>query len=344
MLKEKIPSFRFLFFISEKNEKQVMFFQFLLGIGTIAMKNSKQIYYEITNQFVSALKKGAPPWIKPWDEYQSYTNLPVNAATGRRYSGVNITILWAAATSYGFESDRWLTFNQAKTVGGTVRRGQKSTLAVLFKNINCENHKNIDQRTDAQDENESALQYRLIRGFNLFNVEQCKDLPTDVVEGGEPRKCPLSWETHEQAVKLLQQHNIKIHRNKKSACYVPETDHIYMPPKSAFNSTAGYYSTLFHELAHWTGHSSRLNRTGINCPSNQESMDYAFEELIAEICSAFLCAEFGIPGELRHDSYILSWIKKLENDPRAIFSASSQAWKARCFVLGESTKSNNLPQ
>jgi len=300
-------------------------------------KNSKQIYHDVTSHFIAAMKDGAPPWVKPWDENKFCADLPVNAVSGRKYSGVNITILWTAAASHGFKRDRWLTFNQAKSVGGAVRRGQKGTIAVLFKNVGSPaRRKEIDRQSASEDKEEREGQFRLIRGFTLFNVEQCNDLPKDVKKGLEPRKCTPGWQLHKKADDLLLKQNIKIHRDNKSACYVPSKDKIYMPAKSAFDSTAGYYSTLFHELAHWTGHCSRLNRPGINSSTDIESAEYAFEELIAEICSAFLCAEFGIPGEQRHDSYILSWIEKLENDPKAIFSASAQAWKARSFVLGES--------
>ena len=111
-------------------------------------------------------------------------------------------------------------------------------------------------------------------------------------------------------------------------------DIIYLPTKQAFESTGGYYATLLHELTHWTGHASRLNRPGIKQNHVCDKV-YAYEEMIAEIGSAFLCAEFGIPGELRHEGYVLSWIRALENDSKAIFKASAAAWKARCWLLGD---------
>ena len=107
-----------------------------------------------------------------------------------------------------------------------------------------------------------------------------------------------------------------------------------MPIKTAFNDSEAYYSTLLHEATHWTGHKSRLARPGITAKKTPSKV-YAFEELIAEIGSAFLCAEFGIRGDLRHEGYVLSWIRDLEDDSKAIFKASALAWKARCFLLGE---------
>lgn len=301
----------------------------------MAKRSSDSIFTQITKIFLEALKNGAPPWRKPWSQSSPAPGFPVNAATERRYSGINITILWAAAIARGFEQDRWLTFNQVSNAGGRVKKGEKGTTAVLFKNINIERKTTIDE-----DEEERALHcerhYKIARAFTLFNVEQCTGLPKKTVAGLYPRcKQKQNWESHHSADYLVRLCGAKIRHTGSIATYLPESDIICMPPKGAFESTAGYYSTLMHELTHWTGHKSRLNRLGIIESHPFNSVSYAFEELVAEIGSAFLCADHRIFGELRHESYVLSWIKILENDPKAIFSSSAQAWKARNYLMNQ---------
>ena len=134
---------------------------------------------------------------------------------------------------------------------------------------------------------------------------------------------------------LLARHSVKVRFGGNHAFYDSRLDFIGMPQKAAHDAGAAYYSTLLHELTHWTGHPTRLDRPGIADAGSSELEAYAYEELIAEIGSAFLCAEFGVRGEMRHEGYVLSWIEALENDSKAIFTSSAAAWKARCYLLGE---------
>ena len=134
---------------------------------------------------------------------------------------------------------------------------------------------------------------------------------------------------------LLASHSVKVRFGGNHAFYDSRLDFIGMPQKAAHDACEAYYSTLLHELTHWTGHLTRLDRSGIADAGSTELEAYAYEELIAEIGSAFLCAEFGVRGEMRHEGYVLSWIEALENDSKAIFTSSAAAWKARCYLLGE---------
>ncbi len=265
-----------------------------------------------------------------------YAGRPTNAVSARKYSGVNVTILWASAAVQGFEIDRWLTFRQAQTAGGKIRRGEKGTAAILFRYINVPG-KHGDPDSSSELAHNNIKRIKMIRGFTLFNVQQCIGLPEEIVKGKpEPTLLKSAWERHQQADRLITTHSVRLRFGKKDAYYSAEKDTIFMPSKTAFESTSGYYTTLLHELTHWTGHRNRLNRPGITHASAIDVNRYAYEEMIAEIGSAFLCAEFGIPGHHQHEAYVLSWIKKLENDPRAIFDSSSEAWKARCYLMGES--------
>ena len=302
----------------------------------MAANDTNKLYYRITNQFIEALKHGAPPWRQPWSDTNQYCDRPVNAVTERKYSGINVTILWSSAISHGFTQDRWLTFKQVNKTGGRVKRGQKGTAAILYRDIQVPQRKTDGTHSVNENENPQTVTIKLIRGYTLFNVEQCVGLPDSVFKGPRIHDRKPVWKLHQQAEDLIISNGVDIRYTDDSASYAPKGDFINMPPKCAFNNESDYYSTLMHELTHWTGHASRLNRPGITTGGGVGTSVYAFEEMIAEIGSAFLCAEFRIARDPNHDSYILSWIEVLENDPKAIFNSSAQAWKARNFLLGES--------
>ena len=295
--------------------------------------NSQNIFTQVTKVFIDALKTGAPPWRRPWTPTETVPGFPVNAGTERRYSGVNITILWASAIARGYECDRWLTFRQTAKLGARIRKGEKGTMAVLFKKIDAQRAPDPD---DDDEQNQVNRNYRIARAYTLFNVEQCIGLPAKVAKGNRPKfTLEPDWQSHQHADSLVGLCGAKVRHVGNVATYIPASDVICIPPKGAFHSPAGYYSTLMHELTHWTGHRSRLNRVGIVESYPFQSVGYAFEELVAEIGSAFLCADYQIFGELCHDSYVMNWIKILENDPKAIFRASAQAWKARNYLVDQ---------
>lgn len=292
-----------------------------------------EFYQQVTKQFIDALKNGAPPWIRPWKLNTTVPERPVNAVTGRKYSGINICLLWSAATCNGYNSDRWLTFNQASKLGARVRKGQKGTTAILYRRIQVPSRDENGELVIDIEGNPIKQIIRLMRGFTLFNIEQCDGLPVEIYSKSDCRTIPSNWDSHDAAEELLKKTGVTIIHDGNSAVYVPEEDRIFMPPRQTFDSPAGYYSTVLHELTHWTGHTERLNRIGISQVHRQESPEYAFEELIAEIGSAYICADLRIPGELHHEGYVLSWIKLLENDPKAIFNASAKAAEAFSYIF-----------
>ena len=295
----------------------------------------RDLYKEVTQRFVSALKNGAAPWLKPWSDSVSNAGRPTNAATGRKYSGINVTILTNAARTGGFERDRWLTFNQASKAGGHITRGQKGTLAILYRDYDVQRKDGTGDVVFDESGQPQIDKIKLIKGFTLFNVEQCSNLPTEIQHGKQQLAAATEWDSCQKVDEMLSRHEIKVKHGGDHAVYDPKGDLIRMPQRQAFVSQDGYYSTLLHETSHWTGHPTRLDRPGIAAVKSTELDVYAYEELIAEIGSAFLCAEFGVRGEMRHEGYVLSWIEALENDSKAIFTSSAAAWKARCYLLGE---------
>lgn len=311
--------------------------------GKMKGKQQPSIYSRITEQFIKALHDGAPPWIRPWSMQSSSCGHPTNAISGRKYTGINVPILWSVANTRKYESDRWLTFRQTAKIRAKIRRGQKGTLVILYRRV----------QLPKQDANGDALlmpngepimsTIKLVKGFTLFNIAQCENLPEKYRNLEHEDASETHWDPHAAAENLLVKSGASVKHSGNTAFYSPKKDQICLPPRKSFCSTGGYYSTILHELAHWTGHKSRLNRPGITKVLKPTSPEYAFEELIAEISTAFLCAELGIPGELRHEGYILAWIKALESDPRAIFKASSHATQAVKY-LNELTGTANRDQ
>ena len=281
---------------------------------------------KITASLIKSIKNGAPPWIKPWRSGATEP-FPINATSGNKYSGINIMLLWGAALSKGYEKDRWLTFNQARKCGGSVKKGEKATLIVYARNV------------EKQNEDGEIDRFRVARTFSLFNVDQCKELPKNV-QGQVSAEEELQWSPHEKAESFIDAIPAKIYEKSDGAHYSPELDCITMPKKSAFHSDDGWYSTLLHELVHWSGGKKRMAREGITGKHSAYSKEYAYEELIAEIGSAYLCAELGIEGNLNHANYLNSWAKMIENVPKMIFTASADASRAVDYLKGYQTATN----
>ncbi|CAO3311496.1 MULTISPECIES: ArdC family protein [Pseudomonas] len=293
------------------------------------------IYLDVTNKIVSALSQGVIPWIKPWTTTGSSADapFPINAITQRPYAGINIPLLWAEARLRGYRQDRWLTYNQARKAGGHVRKGEQSTLAVLYKPMSKEAHDEDGQVVRDEQGNVKMVQFALLRTHCLFNIEQTEGLPNEEqphVEGEDP----VAFIDHAPAERLLAASGARIeHRYGDDAFYLPIRDLIQLPTKAQFVDVGSYYATALHELTHWSGHHARLNREGITGGHALGSGAYAFEELVAEMGAAFLCALTGTQGELRHEEYLASWLKILKEDKRAIFRASGQAREASEYLL-----------
>ena len=223
----------------------------------------------------------------------------------------------------GYPGNRWMTFQQAHSLGARVRRGESGTRIVFFKLLDRDDRGQVEQA--ANDEGTRKV-VPLLKSFTVFNEAQLEDLPARLTwpEPDERELTPC-----EAADALLRQSGATIRHGGDQAYYSPSLDLIQLPPRQAFRDDDGYYSTALHELTHWSGHPQRCNRA---LASRQHIEAYAFEELVAEMGSAFLGSHCGLPGRLHHASYIQSWLHALRNDKRLIFSAASLAQKATDYL------------
>lgn len=276
-----------------------------------------ELYDSVTRRIISDIEKGVLPWQKPWNVTQSggIGLMPSNAATGRSYSGINIALLWVAALDAGYPTHGWVTFQQAQQLGASVRKGEKATAVVFTKWLEKEN-------------DEGEVEKRpMLRSYYVFNLAQLDNLTPGLKEPPEPVQANL---TYAAALKTLRDSGVNVVYRGGTACYVPSHDFIQLPPMDSFTSEEGFFQTAFHELTHATGHPDRLNRRFGKRFGDQE---YAFEELVAELGSAFLCAHHNIPpGNSSDSSYIENWLKVLKADNRAIFTAASHASHAADWV------------
>jgi antirestriction protein ArdC len=274
----------------------------------------------ITDRIISELEKGSTPWVKPWKRLRSTPGqgMPYNPVSGTIYSGMNH--IWLSMMQGAYPSPYWLTLKHANQIGGHVKANEKGTPIVAFKIVRKETLVNGKKETSA---------YPMIKHHYVYNVAQCEDItiPAMPVEP-EPTFNPDS--SVMALVDRLGLENGLIHAGD-SACYSPSRDCINMPPMAAFNSANGYHSTLLHESVHATGHKSRLDR---DFSKRFGSEAYAFEELVAELGSAMLCAYTGIDGEMQsnHVAYIANWLTVLRNDKKAILTASAKAQQALDFL------------
>ncbi len=280
------------------------------------------LYQTVTDTILDQLQAGAAPWVKPWSGGSFSSNMPHNAASGRAYSGINVVLLWIAKDARGFASSRWLTFKQAIDAGGNVRKGEKGTQVVFVSAIERE------EATAGGDTETRRIPF--LKRYTVFNVEQCDNLPAKIVqaEAGEPRS---SAERCDLAEEFVAATGAVVRHGEGRAYYRPSADFVMMPDFETFTSGDQYYSTLFHELGHWTGAKHRLDR---DFSGRFGDRSYAAEELVAELTAAFLCAEFAFDGDLRHAGYIAHWIELLKVDNRAFFTAAAKAQKAADYMRG----------
>jgi antirestriction protein ArdC len=281
------------------------------------MKNEttkRDVAAEVTAKIVEALEAGTAPWVKPWRDGVGPTTgleLPSNASTGRTYRGVNVVMLWASALTKGYADTRWVTFNQARDLGGSVRKGEKATSIVFWKWL----------VKDEGTPNEKRIP--MARTFSLFNVEQCDGLELDA-------RTPAPTHVDGEADRVAARVGAKVVRGGDRAFFSPSSDTIGMPVADAFATREEYESTLLHELVHWTGHESR-NARAFGKRFGDDA--YATEELVAELGAAFACARLGVVGRIQHAEYLASWIKVLKADKHAIFTVAREAEKAVDLLL-----------
>jgi antirestriction protein ArdC len=292
------------------------------GRGGAKGDDRGSLYQEVTDRIVAELEAGRVPWVQPWSTGTAGLGLPKNAATGRHYSGINILILWAAVIDKAYPCQRWLTFRQALDLGGAVRKGERGT-TVVYADRFVPN----DERERARRDGDEPESVPFLKRFAVFNVAQCEGLPDSAFLPVAPLKAhdPLP-----RAEALIAASGAHVSTRGDTPMYVPGADCIQMPPLGAFVDSTDYYATVLHELAHWTGHATRLNR---DMSGRFGSHPYAREELVAEMASAFTCASLEIVPTVRHADYIGNWLTVLREDNRAIFRAASQASKASDFIL-----------
>ena len=290
------------------------------------MKTSTQtrtdVYSRVTSKIIADLEKGVRPWQRPWNSERAAGSIsrPLRH-NGTPYRGVNVLLLWCEAQEKGYSTSVWMTFKQAQQLGATVRKGEHGSLVVFADRF-------TKTETDPQGQ-ESAREIPFMKGFTVFNVEQIDGLPAPyTVKAQEPSE-PVA--RIEKAESFFAATGATIRHGGSQAFYAPARDLVQMPPRESFKDAESYCATLAHELTHWTSHPDRLSR---ELGKRFGDRAYAAEELIAEMGSAFLCADLGITPEVRedHTAYLACWLDVMKADSRAIFTAASQAQRAADYL------------
>lgn len=269
------------------------------------------VYEIITDRIVSLLDKGTIPWKRPWR-----TTVPKNLISDKEYRGVNVLLLGASP----YPSPYWLTFNQAKSLKGSVKKGEKGCPVIFWK------------VGEEEDENGKRAKSFLLRYYTVFNVMQTEGIEIPKLE--VPKKVEPIAACEEVISSFFMPPRIEFGGNR--AFYSPAEDRVVVPCREQFSTVEEFYSTIFHELAHSTGAEHRLARKALLDHAGFASHAYSFEELVAECASAFLAAEAGISTSTIENSasYIAHWSKVLRSEPRWIVNASAQAAKAADMILG----------
>lgn len=280
------------------------------------------VYQTVTKRILTALEQGVIPWIKPFKT--SFSFIPVNRLTTKAYRGINVFLLNVAGWQLGYPQNVWLTYNQAKQLGGYVKKGEHAETIIFWK----PNQIAVESPDDDEITNRTIY---IARSYSVFNIAQCEGLVRD----DQSVPSPQLGSADQVYANFPRKRPDLLLGNK--AVYFPRMDRVRIPQVEEFVTPASYYATLFHELIHATGHSTRLNREGIVKANRSDEIQYAQEELVAEMGASFLCALTGIETpELSTNTtaYIQSWLKALNDDKQMVVSAASQAQKAVDYILG----------
>ncbi|MDI4655865.1 ArdC family protein [Xanthobacter autotrophicus] len=285
------------------------------------------IYARITERIVADLEKGVRPWIQPWSAANATGRITRPLChTGEPYSGMNVLLLWSEAMARGFASPTWMTFKQANELGGHVRKGESGSIVIYASRF-------TKTETDAHG-GEVERDIPFLKSYSVFNVDQIEGLPANFYLPPPPVLDPMARIEH--ADWFFAHTGAVIRHGGSAAFYSPSTDHIQMPLFETFRDAASYVAVLSHESVHWTADPRRVGRDLSRYAKDRS--ERAREELVAEIGSAFLCADLGIVPELEprpdHATYLGSWLTVLANDKRAIFSAAAHAQRAVTFLHG----------
>ncbi|WP_316162432.1 ArdC family protein [Bradyrhizobium sp. SZCCHNRI20481] len=294
-------------------------------VGARAGESRASLYEEITSKIIGELEAGRMPWVRPWGTQAAKAQLalPRNAVTGRPYSGINVLILWGAVIERGFAGQSWMTFRQALSLGGHVRKGERGVTVVY-----ADRFVPSEERQRAREAGEEAQAIPFLKRFTVFNTDQCDALPEEIATAAPP---PPAGAIEPVVESLIANSGVEFRIGGDRAFYAPLEDFVQVPPPAAFFEPINWHRTALHELAHASGHASRLDR---DLSGRFGSRKYAFEELIAEIASAFSCAALGVVPTVRHADYVGCWLDVLREDNRAIVRAASQASRAADYLLG----------
>jgi antirestriction protein ArdC len=282
------------------------------------MSKNAEVYEAVTEQILAELESGNAPWRMPW---VGNGGIPQNLVSKRPYRGINAFLLGMLSMHHG--SPYWLTYKQASELGGNVRKGEKSTIVMFWKEIMVK-----DEAAEG-----GKRKVLMARTYRVFNVMQCDGLEDKIpaVETGE------EFDPVAAAEEILA--NVPnpptLEFGGSAAFYVPSKDHVQLPKREQFKSVGGYYNTMFHEFGHATGHESRLDREGVMGKHRFGSKDYSAEELVAELTACFVSAEAGItPDVPQSAAYCKSWLKVLKDDRKMLVQAASKAAKAADYLMG----------
>jgi antirestriction protein ArdC len=309
------------------------------GNGTVASNSSnrKDVYRMITDRILALLDSGTIPWRKPWKTIGA--GFPCNLKSRKDYRGINVFLLAFQALTFGFTSRYWVTFKQAKALGGNVKKGAKGSPVVFFKWF--------DKKWKSEEGEEESKRVPCLRYYTVFNFDQVEGIerPEDEMAALKPES---EFNPIESAQKIVDDWAGKpvIGNGGNRAYYSPKRDYIGIPAATQFSDSEEYYSTLFHELTHSTGHETRLNRPEImeHCIGPVSTSDYSREELVAEFGAAFLCALAGIENKKTIENsaaYLAAWRARLSdpNNAKWIVNGAAAAQKAVDMILGTTFKS-----
>jgi antirestriction protein ArdC len=289
--------------------------------GTKRVTVRNDVYQIITDRIIALLESGTVPWRRPWKGGE----VPQNLVSRKPYRGVNVFLL----NSTRFASPFWLSFKQVQSIGAAVRKGEHAFPVVFWK------LRDVENEDKAEEDKQREKRVPLLRYYGVFNIEQCENVRPSLLpklETGEFQ--PI--ERCDQLVAQMPKRPKIVHGGARAA-YCPIQDKVTMPKTVLFDSPEFYYSTIFHELTHATGHASRLSRKGITDPIHFGSDPYCREELVAEMGAAFLCGHCQIENRTIQESasYIRGWLDRLKNDRKLVVHAAALAQKACDFIRGE---------
>lgn len=304
-----------------------------------ATTTKPDIYATVTSKILEKLEQGQIPWQKPWN---IKTGAPCNIVTGKPYNGINIMLLGCQ----NYDSKYWLTFKQCIGKNGTVRKGEKGSIVVFWHFI--DKSTGTSTESDVETTGKTGQAIPMLRYYTLFNVNQCDGLDLKRLKDELATQNGVQEQNVIQPAQSIadQYPNCPVIKHGfTKACYRPLLDEINMPKPEYFNTSEEYYSTLFHEMVHSTGHESRLNRIPRDNAHSFGTEMYSKEELVAEMGASFLCARAGIEATLTNSAaYIQSWLTALKNDKTLLISAAGQAQKAVSLITGETHHAKVLKQ